>query len=735
MPVQKTKRDFPLERIRNIGIIAHIDAGKTTTTERILFYTGKTYKIGNIDEGTTVTDWMEQERERGITIVSAAITTFWIPKSGPFKDMETRINLIDTPGHVDFTAEVERSLRVLDGGVIVLDSSSGVQSQTETVWRQANKYSVPLIAFANKMDVVGADFLGTIQSARDKLGANALAYNLPIGRENEFKGVVDLLTKKAYIWPARNASPARKDNSVSGGQSDAGGEGDDTGAKFHEVEIPAEMKAEVENKREKLVEEISGTDDTLMEKYLGGQEISIEELKAALRKAVIANKIVPVLAGSSLRNKGVQLMLDAVVEYLPSPQDIATVSGINPKTEELEERKTNPEAPLSALAFKIQVDPHVGKLTFIRIYSGTLKSGTYIYNSTKRIKERVGRLLLMHANDREEIEEAFAGEIVAAVGLKDTVTGDTLCGETAAIILENITFPDPVISLAIEPKTKSDQEKLGYALQRLAEEDPTFRIKSDQETGQTIIAGMGELQLEILVDRMKREFKVEANVGKPQVAYKETITKEATGEGKYIRQTGGRGQYGHCLLRIEPLPRGSGREFESKVVGGAIPREFIPPIEKGVIEKEDTGILAGYPLTDIKVTVYDGSFHDVDSSEIAFKIAASLGLSEAARQAEMILLEPIMKVEVTTPEEFLGDIIGDLSSKRAQILSSETKNNARVVISLVPLAEMHGYATAIRSMSQGRATYYMEADHYEQVPQNITQKIVESSGFTGRVER
>ena len=700
MLAQKTKRDFPLDRIRNIGIIAHIDAGKTTTTERILFYTGRTYKIGNIDEGTTTTDWMEQERERGITIVSAAITTFWIPKSGPFKDMETRINLIDTPGHVDFTAEVERSLRVLDGGVIVLDSSSGVQSQTETVWRQANKYSVPLIAFANKMDVVGADFLGTIQSARDKLGANALAYNLPIGRENEFKGVVDLLTKKAYIW-----------------------EGDDTGAKFHEVEIPADMQAEVEKHREELVEEISGTDDTLMEKYLGGKEISVEELKKALRKAVIDNKIVPVLAGSSLRNKGVQSMLDAVVEYLPSPQDIAS-----------EEIKADPAAPLAALAFKIQVDPHVGKLTYIRVYSGTLKSGTYVYNSTKQIKERVGRLLLMHANDREEIEEAFAGEIVAAVGLKDTVTGDTLCGETAPIILENITFPDPVISLAIEPKTKSDQEKLGYALQRLAEEDPTFRIKSDTETGQTIIAGMGELQLEVLVDRMKREFKVEANVGQPQVAYKETITKQALGEGKYIRQTGGRGQYGHCLLRIEPLPRGSGREFESKVVGGAIPREFIPPIEKGVIEKEDTGILAGYPLTDIKVTVYDGSFHDVDSSEIAFKIAASLGLSEAARKADMILLEPIMKVEVTTPDEFLGDIIGDLSSKRAQILSSESRGNARVVIALVPLAEMHGYATAIRSMSQGRATYYMEADHYEPVPANITQKIVESSGFTGRVE-
>ena len=726
MAITKTKRDFPLDRIRNIGIIAHIDAGKTTTTERILFYTGKTYKIGDIDEGTTVTDWMEQERERGITIVSAAITTFWTPKSGIFKDQETRVNIIDTPGHVDFTAEVERSLRVLDGGVIVLDAASGVQSQTETVWRQANKYNVPLIAFANKMDVVGADFLGTIQSARDRLGANAIAYNLPIGKENDFKGVVDLLSRKAFIWDPLT-------HSANSGQASSGQE--ETGAQFVEAEVPADMVDEVEEHRERLVEEISGSDDKLMEKYLGGEEIRVEELQKALRQAVIDNKIVPVLAGSSLRNKGVQPMLDALVTYLPSPQDIASIVGKNPKNEEDEERKNDQNAPLSALAFKIQVDPHVGKLTYIRVYSGTLKSGSYVYNSTKQTKERVGRLLLMHANDREEIDEAYAGEIVAAVGLKDTITGDTLCDESSRIILESISFPDPVISLAIEPKTKSDQEKLGYALSRLSEEDPTFRVKSDQETGQTIIAGMGELQLEILVDRMKREFKVEANVGQPQVAYKETITKEAQGEGKYIRQTGGRGQYGHCLLKIEPLPRGQGREFVSEVVGGAIPREFIPAIEKGIIEKEDTGILAGYPLTDIQVVVYDGSYHDVDSSEVAFKIAGSLGLSEAAKKADMILLEPIMKVEVTTPEEFLGDIIGDLSSKRAQILSSESRGTARVVIALVPLAEMHGYATAIRSMSQGRATYYMEADHYEPVPANITQKIVETSGFTGRVER
>lgn len=719
MATAKTKRDFPLDRIRNIGIIAHIDAGKTTTTERILFYTGKTYKIGNIDEGTTVTDWMEQERERGITIVSAAITTFWTPKSGPFANQEIRINIIDTPGHVDFTAEVERSLRVLDGGVIVLDSSSGVQSQTETVWRQANKYNVPLIAFSNKMDVVGADFMATIQSARERLGANAVAYNLPIGRENDFKGVVDLLTKKALIWEAMPA----------------GRQGDQTGANFTEAEVPSEMVQEVEVARDKLIEEISGSDDALMEKYLGGEEISVEELKAALRRAVINNKIVPVMAGSSLRNKGVQPMLNAVVEFLPSPQDIAAISGTNPKTEELQERHSDPSAPLSALAFKIQVDPHVGKLTFIRIYSGTLKSGASVYNSTKQIRERVGRLLLMHSNDREEIEEAYAGEIVAAVGLKETTTGDTLCDESNQIVLESISFPDPVISLAIEPKTKSDQEKLGYALSRLAEEDPTFRVKVDHETGQTIIAGMGELQLEILVDRMKREFKVEANVGQPQVAYKETVTKTAEGEGKYIRQTGGRGQYGHCYLRIEPLPRGQGREFVSEIVGGIVPREYIPAIEKGVVEKEDTGILAGYPVTDIKVAVYDGSYHEVDSSEIAFKIAGSLGLSEAAKKADMILLEPIMKVEVTTPEEFLGDIIGDLSSKRAKILSSESKGlNTRVVLAEVPLAEMHGYATNIRSMSQGRATYYMEADHYEPVPSNITQKIIETSGFTGRVE-
>ncbi len=694
-----------------MGIIAHIDAGKTTTTERILFYTGKTYKIGDIDEGTTTTDWMEQEKERGITIVSAAITTSWAPTSGPFAGQETRINLIDTPGHVDFTVEVERSLRVLDGGVIVLDSASGVQSQTETVWRQADKYGVPLIAFSNKMDVVGADFLGTIQSARDRLGANALAYNLPIGAENDFKGIVDLLTKKAIIW-----------------------QGDETGAKFVEEEVPSDMVDLVEEHRNKLIEEIAGTDDALMEKFFAGEEIAVDDLKKGLRKAVIAKKIVPVMAGSSLRNKGVQPMLDAVIEYLPSPQDIPNITGSDPMSGEERVFTNKKDSPLAALAFKIQIDPHVGRLTYVRVYSGTLKAGSYIFNSTKGVRERVGRVLLMHANDREEIDEAYGGEIVGVVGLKDTVTGNSLCDESNPMLLESITFAEPVISLAIEPKTKSDQEKLGIALQRLAEEDPTFRVKSNPDTGQTIISGMGELHLEIIVDRMKREFKVEANIGEPQVAYRETITKVANGEGKYIKQSGGRGNYGHCLIRIEPLQRGSGREFVSEIVGGAIPREYIPAIEKGIIEREDTGILAGFTVTDIKVAVYDGSYHDVDSNEMAFKIAGSFAIVEAAKKADMILLEPIMKVEVSTPDEFMGDLIGDLSSKRAQIQGTEKRGNATIIIALVPLAELGGYITAIRSMSQGRASAYIEPSHYEPVPPQITAKVVAASGFTGRME-
>ena len=697
---QKQNRLYPLERIRNIGIIAHIDAGKTTTTERILFYTGKTYKLGNIDEGTTVTDWMAQERERGITIVSAAVTTFWIPKEGPFAGVETRINIIDTPGHVDFTAEVERSLRVLDGGVTVLDAEEGVQSQSETVWRQADKYKVPRICFVNKMDKLGADYFATLKSIRDRLQAPAYPYNLPLGKENEYKGIIDLLTQKAYVWE------------------------DETGVKFSQVPIPDELKSDVEKYRHELVEKIAENDDALLEKYLKGEQIEVDELKKALRKAVIAYKIVPVLAGSSLRNKGVQPLLDAIVDYLPSPQDVAQVEGINPKTNQKEQRKEDISAPFCGLAFKIQIDPHVGKLTFIRVYSGTLKAASSVLNANKHNRERIGRILLMHANAREEITESYAGEIVAIVGLKNTVTGDSLCDENAPIILESISFPDPVISLAIEPSTKADQEKLGYALGRLSEEDPTFKIKGDPETGQTIISGMGELHLEILVDRMKREFAVDAKVGNPQVAYKETISGQGTGEGKYIRQSGGRGQYGHCFLRVEPLPRGEGYQFVNAIKGGAIPSEFIPSVEKGVREKMEMGVLAGFPMVDMKVIIYDGTYHDVDSSDIAFKIAGSLAVEEAAKNAQLALLEPIMKVEVTMPEEFMGDVIGDLSAKRAQILSSEHHGKNVIITALVPLAEMSGYVTTLRSMTQGRGSVYMEPSHYEQVPQNIAEKIV-----------
>lgn len=701
---KSTNRLYPLDRIRNIGIIAHIDAGKTTTTERILFYTGKTHKLGDIDEGTTVTDWMAQERERGITIVSAAVTTFWTPKTGPYANTEARINIIDTPGHVDFTAEVERSLRVLDGGVTVLDAEEGVQSQSETVWRQADRYKVPRICFVNKMDKMGADYYATLKSVRERLGAPAYPYNLPIGKENEFKGVVDLLTQKAYVWSDENVKKG--------------------GLEFEEVAIPEEMKANIEKYRSELIEKIAEADDHLLEKYLAGEELEVDELKKALRKSVIAYKIVPVLAGSSLRNKGVQPLLDAVVNYLPSPHDIEEIEGINPKTGEKETRKQDIEAPFAGLAFKVQIDPHVGKLTYLRIYSGTLKSGSSVANTTKSDRERIGRILLMHANAREEIQEAYAGEIVAIVGLKNTVTGDTLCDESAPIVLESISFPDPVISLAIEPNTKADQEKLGYALGRLSEEDPTFRIKSDHETGQTIISGMGELHLEILVDRMKREFSVEAKVGSPQVAYKETIKSIATGEGKYIRQSGGRGQYGHCFLRVEPRPRGEGYEFKSEVKGGAIPQEYIPSIEKGVKEKMEAGVLVGYPMVDMKVVVYDGTYHEVDSSDIAFKIAGSMALETASKNAQINLLEPIMKVEVTSPEDFMGDVIGDLSSKRAQIQQTDHHGNSVIITALVPLAEMSGYVTTLRSMTQGRGSAYMEPSHYEEVPTNITEKIV-----------
>jgi len=695
--------NYPLDKIRNIGIIAHIDAGKTTTTERILFYTGRTYKIGDIDEGNTQMDWMEQEKERGITIVSAATTTFW---------KDHRINIIDTPGHVDFTAEVERSLRVLDGGITVLDAEEGVQSQSETVWRQADKYMVPRICFVNKMDKLGADFLATIKSIEDRLGANPAIMVIPIGAENTYVGNVDLLTRKALIWNS-----------------------EELGAKFEvSDEVPSEVKDRVEEYRAKLIEKIAETDDALLEKYLSGEEPTVEELKKALRAAVISYKLVPIYAGTSLRNKGVQPLLDAVIDYLPSPVDLKEVKGINPKTEKEEFRQLTPEESFSGLAFKIQNDPHVGKLTYFRVYSGKLTSGSYIYNSSKDVKERVGRLLMMHANQREEIKEAYAGEIIAIVGLKDTSTGDTLCDETKPIILEKISFPEPVISLAIEPQTKSDQERLGYALKRLTEEDPTFSVKSNHETGQTIISGIGELQLEVMVDRMKREFNVQANTGAPQVAYKETFQSQVQAEGKYIKQSGGRGQFGHCWLRIEPKGRGEGNEFVSEIKGGAIPQEFVRAVEKGVWETLENGVLLGYPVVDVKVACYDGSYHDVDSSEVAFKIAASQAIQAASKKVEMGLLEPIMKVEVTTPSEFMGDVMGDLSSKRGQILGTEERSRATIITALVPLSELSGYATQIRSMSQGRASYYMEPSHYDIVPRNLVEQMVAKSTFTGRVE-
>lgn len=703
-----------LSKIRNIGIIAHIDAGKTTTTERILFYTGRTYKIGDIDEGTTVMDWMEEERKRGITIVSAATTAFW--KHNQFgsindKDDMYRINIIDTPGHVDFTAEVERSLRVLDGGITVLDAEEGVQSQSETVWRQADKYKVPRICFINKMDKLGADFLATIKSIEDRLGANPAIMVIPIGAESTFKGIIDLLSRTAIIWGS-----------------------DELGAKYEvSDQIPEDLKDQVEEYRNKLIEKIAETDDALLEKYLGGQEINVLELKQALRRAVIEYKLVPIYAGSSLRNKGVQPLLDGVVDYLPSPVDLGQVKGINPKTGEVVVRKLIPEESFSGLAFKIQNDPHVGKLTYFRVYSGKLIAGSYAYNSTKNTTERVGRLLLMHSNQREEIKEASAGEIVAVVGLKETGTGDTLCEDKNPIVLEKISFPEPVISLAIEPKTKADQEKLGYALKRLMDEDPTFQVKTNHETGQTIISGVGELQLEVKVHTMKSDFGVDANVGAPQVAYKETVKKMAEAEGKYIRQSGGRGQYGHCFLRIEPKPRGEGNEFVNAIKGGAIPAEFISSVEKGVKESMENGVLLGYPMIDMKVTLYDGSFHEVDSSDIAFKIAASQALQASTKKADLALLEPIMKVEVTTPSEFLGDVIGDLSAKRAQISGTEERGKATIILAMVPLSELAGYATILRSMSQGRASYYMEPSHYEEVPRNIVEQMLAKSTFTGRV--
>ena len=705
MSTTSTNRHMPLERIRNIGIIAHIDAGKTTTTERILFYTGRTYKIGEVHDGAATMDWMAQEQERGITIVSAATTTFWTPHFDCNLPKESyRFNIIDTPGHVDFTAEVERSLRVLDGGITVLDASEGVQSQSETVWRQADKYNVPRICFVNKMDKLGADFFATIEDIRTKFGVKPVAMVLPIGSENNFSGVIQVLEGKAWQFdPNAKAEP-------------------------QEIPVPENLREKLAQMKLALTEAIAETDDKLMEKYLNGEQLSINELKASLRRAVIAYKLVPVFAGSSLKNTGIQLLLDGVVEYLPAPADIKEITGTNPKTDELETRTLTPEESFAGLSFKIQTDPHVGRLTYFRIYSGVLKAGSYVYNSSRKEKERVGRLLLMHANQREEIDEARAGEIVAIVGLKATKTGDTLSDENKPIILEGITFAEPVISLAIEPKTKSDQEKMGLALAKLSEEDPTFTIATNKDTGQTVIGGMGELHLDVLVDRMKREFKVDANVGEPQVAYRETIKVASQGEGKYIKQTGGHGQYGHVMLKIEPKDRGTGYEFVNEITGGRVPREFIEPTNKGIQEALSRGFLAGFPMTDIKVTLYDGSYHEVDSSELAFKMAGSLGMREAVKNAQMVLIEPIMEVEVSTPEEFMGDVIGDLGSRRAQIQGTTTRGPVTIIKATAPLSQMQGYVTALRGMTQGRATSVMLPSHYDEVPGSITAKIIEARG-------
>lgn len=683
-------REFPLEKTRNIGIMAHIDAGKTTTTERILFYTGRVHKIGEVHDGAATMDWMAQEQERGITITSAATTCHW---------KGHRINIIDTPGHVDFTVEVERSLRVLDGAVAVFSAKDGVQTQSETVWRQAEHYAVPRIAFINKMDTVGADFLHAVKTMDDRLHANAVVMQLPIGAESTFKGIVDLLTMKAEMYM------------------------DDLGEKIEIQDIPEDMKAEAEKYRDKIMEAAAETDDALMEKYLNGDELSLDEVKAAIRRATVSCSMYPVFCGSAYKNKGVQMLLDAVVDYLPSPVDIPPVKGTDPSTGEELERKASDSEPMSALAFKIMADPFVGKLAFFRVYSGEMHQGTYVLNTTKGKKERVGRILLMHANHRKEIETAFTGDIAAAVGFKDVTTGDTLCDEAQPIVLEKMEFPDPVISVAVEPKTKADQEKMGIALQRLAEEDPTFKVHTDPETNQTIISGMGELHLEIIVDRMKREFNVDATVGKPQVAYRETIKKSTEAEGKFIRQTGGHGQYGHCWLRLEPQQPGEGFQFENKIVGGVIPKEFISPIEAGVKAAMEDGVVAGYPMVDLKVTVFDGSYHEVDSSELAFKIAGSMAFKAGAKKADPILLEPYMKVEVEVPEDYMGDVIGGLNSRRGRIEGMETVQGSSKIRGFVPLAEMFGYATDLRSKTQGRGTFTMTFDHYEEVPKTIAEQI------------
>ena len=683
-------RSFPLEKTRNIGIMAHIDAGTTTTTERILFYTGKTHKLGETHEGAATMDWMEQEQERGITITSAATTAQW---------KNHRINIIDTPGHVDFTVEVERSLRVLDGAVTVLCAKGGVEPQSETVWRQAEKYGVPRMIFVNKMDIMGADFFRVVQMVKDRLKANAVPVQLPIGAEDSFIGIIDLVEMNAEIYK------------------------DQLGKEFEVTEIPADMADLAQEWREKLIESVAETDEELMMKFLEGEEFTVKEIKDVIRKETIAGRMVPMFCGSAYRNKGVQMMLDGVVDYMPSPLDIPPIKGIDPVTEEEVERVADDKGPFSALAFKIMADPFVGKLAFFRVYSGTLTTGSYVYNSTKGKKERIGRILQMHANHRQEIEEVYSGDIAAAVGLKFTTTGDTLCDEKSEVILESMNFPDPVIEIAIEPKTKAGQEKMGIALAKLAEEDPTFKTYTNADTGQTIIAGMGELHLEIIVDRLLREFKVEANVGKPQVSYKETLTGTADIDNKYAKQSGGRGQYGHVKIRVYPREAGSGFEFKNSIVGGAIPKEYIPKIEEGIVEAMENGPIAGYQVVDVGVELYDGSYHEVDSSEMAFKIAASMAFREAAKKAKPVLLEPIMKVEVTVPEDYMGDVIGDISSRRGRIEGSDMNMGAVAIRAFVPLSEMFGYATDLRSKTQGRGVYVMQMDHFEKLPDNLIEKI------------
>lgn len=684
-------REFPLDKIRNIGIMAHIDAGKTTTTERILFYTGKTHKIGEVHDGAATMDWMVQEQERGITITSAATTCTWKGHS---------INIIDTPGHVDFTVEVERSLRVLDGSVAVFSAKGGVEPQSETVWRQAEEYNVPRIAYMNKMDTTGADFFNAVQMMKDRLGANAVPIQIPMGAEDQFVGLIDLVKMQAIVY------------------------GDDLGKDEEFEPIPEEYVEEAQKWRQNLLEAVAEGDDDLMEKYLEGEDLTEDEINATIRKMTCACKMFPVTCGSSYKNKGVQPLLDAIIAYMPAPTDVADIKGVDPETGEETTRPSSDDAPFAALAFKIATDPYVGRLAFFRVYSGKLTAGSYVYNSSKGKRERIGRILRMHSNHRTEIEEVYAGDIAAAVGLKDTGTGDTLCDEKAPVILESMVFPEPVISVAIEPKTKADQEKMGIALGKLAEEDPTFRVRTDPESSQTIISGMGELHLDIIVDRLKREFHVDCTVGNPQVAYRETIRKAVKSEGKFVRQSGGKGQYGHCWLELTPLKPGEGFKFENKIVGGAIPKEYIAPVQAGVEEAMENGVVAGYPMVDIGVTVYDGSYHEVDSSEMAFKIAGSMGFKSGAAKADPVLLEPYMKVEVTVPEEYMGDVIGDLNSRRGRIEGMEARNGAQIISAFVPLSEMFGYATDLRSKTQGRGNYSMKVDHYEEVPKNIAEAIV-----------